>query len=171
MPIKHTKERATITNKGDDFMYLYKKQKTIACIEHSKNIGNYLSLSTSIKSENKSGAAFKVQEWIKNFAVPTYTLSNFEAKKFIQLINKELSKDSEKVIIHDNKSIDYLIHFNTNLLLHLEILQSAKNKNIQIWIEGIIINEKIIKNDLIDFQKWILTMINKSKESSVPKIS
>lgn len=136
-------------------------------LDSSKNNGNYLALSHIIKIDNMSKAAERVNKWLTQYNSPVQTLSSKTAKQFLRFINTLHPDQTQKVELMPNVSENLLLRISKNLILHCEYFSGEQNNSINIWLEGIVINENTAKDEVDLLINWITDIVKKSKSAAL----
>ncbi|HDR4588622.1 TPA: hypothetical protein QCQ70_003265 [Bacillus cytotoxicus] len=137
---------------------------TATLLDISKNEGNYLTLSPSIKVDTFSEKANTINKWLREDVFHTQILSNAAAKTFIKEINNSISNTHYHLKLQKDKS-NLLLKITQNIYLHIECFQGEIKKPLNIWLEGIIINQQTSKKDYKTLVNWITKTIKKCKET------
>lgn len=155
-------------NKGVELiMEMIDRLSVMNILDSSKNNGNYLALSHIIKINNMSKAAERVNKWLIQYNSPVQTLSSKTAKQFLRVINTLHPDQTHKVELMPNVSENILLRISKNLILHCEYFSGEQNNSINIWLEGIVINENTAKDEIVLLINWITDIVKKSKSAAL----
>lgn len=155
-------------NKGVELiMEMIDRLSVMNILDSSKNNGNYLALSHIIKIDKMSKAAERVNKWLTQYNSPVQTLSSKTAKQFLRFINTLHPDQTHKVVLMPNVSENLLLRISKNLILHCEYFSGEQNNSINIWLEGIVINENTAKDEVVLLINWITDIVKKSKSAAL----
>lgn len=155
-------------NKGVELiMEMIDRLSVMNILDSSKNNGNYLALSHIIKIDNMSKAAERVNKWLTQYNSPVQTLSSKTAKQFLRFINTLHPDQTHKVELMPNVSENILLRISKNLILHCEYFSGEQNNSLNIWLEGIVINENTAKDEIVLLFNWIADIVKKSKSAAL----